>query len=149
VSNEDVRQPDGEKLHRVVRNSGDSEVENLFSNRKWVSANEIPALSLKESLDADSVSVFKSKADFDNLGLSTHRPESTTRSSVTDFTDDAYQVSYGTNFTVATASEVQRFLDKPVTFHSLDENDFIRDRAQELLRIFSSDETDSRVEAES
>ena len=31
----------------------------------------------------------------------------------------------------------------------LDENDFIRDRAQELLRIFSSDETDSRVEAES
>ena len=87
VSNEDVRQPDGEKLHRVVRNSGDSEVENLFSNRKWVSANEIPALSLKESLDADSVSVFKSRADFDNLGLSTHRPESTTRSSVTDFTD--------------------------------------------------------------
>jgi hypothetical protein len=31
----------------------------------------------------------------------------------------------------------------------LDENDFIRDRAQELLRIFSLDETDSRVEAES
>ena len=31
----------------------------------------------------------------------------------------------------------------------LDENDFIRDRAQELLRIFSSDETDSRVEVES
>ena len=31
----------------------------------------------------------------------------------------------------------------------LDENDFIRDRAQELLRIFSSDETDFRVEAES
>ena len=31
----------------------------------------------------------------------------------------------------------------------LDENDFIRDRAQELLRIFSSDETDSQVEAES
>ncbi len=43
---------------------------------------------------------------------------------VTDFTDNAYQVSYGANFTVATASEVQRFLDKPVTFHSLDENDF-------------------------
>ena len=31
----------------------------------------------------------------------------------------------------------------------LDENDFIRDHAQELLRIFSSDETDSRVEVES
>ena len=31
----------------------------------------------------------------------------------------------------------------------LDENDFIRDRAQELLRIFFSDETDSRVETES
>ena len=31
----------------------------------------------------------------------------------------------------------------------LDENDFIRDCAQELLRIFSSDETDSRVDAES
>ena len=31
----------------------------------------------------------------------------------------------------------------------LDENDFIRDRAQELLRIFSSDETDSRLEVES
>ena len=31
----------------------------------------------------------------------------------------------------------------------LDDNDFIRDRAQELLRTFSPDETDSRVEAES
>jgi hypothetical protein len=31
----------------------------------------------------------------------------------------------------------------------LDDNDFIRDRAQELLRIFSSDQTDSRIEAES
>jgi hypothetical protein len=31
----------------------------------------------------------------------------------------------------------------------LDDNDFIRDRAQELLRTFSSDQTDSRVEAES
>ncbi|MBT5721383.1 MAG: hypothetical protein HOI72_04225, partial [Candidatus Marinimicrobia bacterium] len=31
----------------------------------------------------------------------------------------------------------------------LDENDFIRDRAQELLRAFSLDETDSRVEAKS
>ena len=43
---------------------------------------------------------------------------------VTDFTDDTYQVSYGANFTVATASEVHRFLDKPVTFQALDDNDF-------------------------
>ncbi|KAK7099182.1 uncharacterized protein [Littorina saxatilis] len=85
VSNENIWP--SEKSQRVVRNSGDSEVENLFSNRKWVSGNEIPPLSLKESVDIDSVSVFKSNADFDNLGLSTHRPESETKSNVFDFAD--------------------------------------------------------------
>ncbi|KAK7480427.1 hypothetical protein BaRGS_00028346, partial [Batillaria attramentaria] len=68
-----------EKSHKVTKNvriSGDSEVEGLFSNRRWVSANEIPSLSLKESVDVDAVSVFKSSANFDDLGFSTHRPES-------------------------------------------------------------------------
>ncbi|XP_076472198.1 uncharacterized protein LOC143301651 [Babylonia areolata] len=74
-----------ERAYRPVRNSGDKEVEHLFSNRKSTSASEIPALSLKESVDIDAVSVFKSKADFDELGLSTHRPESTTGSSISDY----------------------------------------------------------------
>jgi general secretion pathway protein E len=43
---------------------------------------------------------------------------------VTDFTDDAYSVSYGDKLTPATASEVQRFLAKGVSFQALNENDF-------------------------
>ncbi|MCK5813428.1 MAG: hypothetical protein KAH03_04180, partial [Cocleimonas sp.] len=43
---------------------------------------------------------------------------------VTDFTEDAYSVSYGDKLTPATASEVQRFLSKAVSFQALNENDF-------------------------
>ncbi|KAL8584808.1 hypothetical protein ACOMHN_037513 [Nucella lapillus] len=67
----------GERAYnRPVRKSGDKEVERLFSNIKSTSASEIPSLSLVESVDIDSVSVFKNRADVEDLGLSTHRPES-------------------------------------------------------------------------
>jgi general secretion pathway protein E len=43
---------------------------------------------------------------------------------VTDFIEESYHVSYGVSLTIVTASEVQRFLDKPVTFQALNEHDF-------------------------
>ena len=87
VSNENIQLTEEEPAFRSTRRSGDSEVDSLFSNQKWMSAQEIPALSLKESVDVDSVSVFKGSVDCDDLGLSTHRPESSTSTSIIDSAD--------------------------------------------------------------
>ncbi len=43
---------------------------------------------------------------------------------ITEFADETYHVAYGGSLTPIVASEVQRFLDKSVSFHALNENDF-------------------------
>lgn len=76
MSSEDVRHEQCDKHSQSIRNSGENKIESLFSSRRWTSACEVNTSSLNDSVEVDKVSAFSSTVDFDDLGLSTHRPES-------------------------------------------------------------------------